>query len=64
MKDVDSCDKPRGGANTRRSVDFRIGKPSRDNLLTHTEFIGMALPTGRTETSKYPEEQKSNQRFP
>ncbi len=29
MKDVTSCDKPRGGANNLRSVDFRMGKPSR-----------------------------------
>ena len=27
MKDVISCDKPRGGANTLRSVDLRMGKP-------------------------------------
>ncbi len=27
MKDVISCDKPRGGANTLRSADFRMGKP-------------------------------------
>ena len=28
MKDVISCDKPWGGANTLRSADFRMGKPS------------------------------------
>ena len=27
MKDVISCDKPRGGANNFRSVDFRMGQP-------------------------------------
>jgi hypothetical protein len=27
MKDVASCDKLRGAANERRSVDFRMGKP-------------------------------------
>ena len=27
MKDVVSCDKPRGAANERRSADFRMGKP-------------------------------------
>ena len=32
MKDVDSCEKPRVGANNRRSVDLRIGQPGRDNL--------------------------------
>ena len=26
-KDVTSCDKPRGGANARRSADFRMGEP-------------------------------------
>ena len=26
-KDVASCDKPRGAANERRSVDLRMGKP-------------------------------------
>ena len=27
MKDVISCDKPRGGANNLRSEDFRMGQP-------------------------------------
>jgi len=27
MKDVVSCDKPRGAANKRRSGDFRMGQP-------------------------------------
>jgi len=27
MKDVVSCDKPRGAANKRRSEDFRMGQP-------------------------------------
>ena len=27
MKDVISCDKPRGSANATRSVDFRMGQP-------------------------------------
>ena len=27
-KDVTSCDKPRGGANIYRSVDFRMGEPN------------------------------------
>ena len=29
MKDVTSCDKLRGGANSHRSGDFRMGKPGR-----------------------------------
>ena len=32
MKDVASCDKPRGDASSPRSGDFRMGKPSRVNL--------------------------------
>jgi len=28
MKDVDSCEKPRGAANRRGSVDLRIGQPT------------------------------------
>ena len=31
MKDVVSCDKPRGAASRLRSGDFRMGKPSRMN---------------------------------
>ena len=35
MKDVVSCDKPRGFANWNRSEDFRMGQPGR--LMTcHT----------------------------
>jgi len=30
MKDVDSCDKPRGAANRLWSGDFRIGQPDGD----------------------------------
>ena len=29
MKDVASCDKPRGGAGNLRSADFRMGQPGR-----------------------------------
>jgi len=32
MKDVVRCDKLREGANSRRSVDFRMGKPTFDIL--------------------------------
>ena len=34
MKDVVSCDKPRGAANRHRSVDFRMGQPGRSKLLS------------------------------
>ncbi len=54
-KDATSCDKPRSGANTRRGADFRMGQPR-----------GSDPPTGRcpgrtrgTETSQYPEEEKT-----
>ena len=30
-KDVISCDKPWGGANTLRSMDFRMGQPVRSD---------------------------------
>ena len=32
MKDVISCEKPRGGANGRRSADVRMGQPSPQGL--------------------------------
>ena len=57
MKDVISCDKPRGGANNLRSVDLRIGKPfhlKNENLPSNRE-----KKTRGTETSKYPEEKKT-----
>ncbi len=39
MKDVASCDKPRGGASTRRCADFRMGKPNPQGLSI-PEYIG------------------------
>ena len=56
-KDVTSCDKPRSGANTRQSADFRMGQPAAGDR-------GTAQSAGRTrgtETSKYPEEKKTKQ---
>ena len=39
-----------------------MGKPgSRHGLSPHPEYIGDEGPTGRTETSKYPQEKKSNE---
>ena len=64
MKDVVSCDKPRGGANILRSGDFRMGKPS--PIKSGNSGLNKIKPggkTGRTETSKYPKEEKEN-RFP
>ncbi len=60
MKDVISCDKPRGAANKLRSVDFRMGKPGW--LKTShplAEHIGLRKLTQGTETSQYLEEEKT-----
>ena len=53
-KDVTSCDKRRGGANGRRSADFRMGEPSARKA--HYHEVGR---TRGTETSKYPQEEKT-----
>ena len=54
MKDVASCDKPRGAASECRSGDFRMGQPDRPKSLSSER-----KPTQGTETSKYLEEKKS-----
>ena len=54
-KDVISCDKPRGGANGPRSADFRMGQPGGHKPATNRR-LGR---TGGTETSKYPQEEKT-----
>ena len=54
-KDVTSCDKPCSGAHTRIDMDFRMGQPAGSDT-------GTAQGAGRTrgtETSKYPEEEKT-----
>ena len=57
-----SCDKPRGGANNFRSGDIRMGQPSWSHVqLSMPEHIGHEKTTGGTETSKYPEEEKSTE---
>ena len=62
MKDVASCDKPRGGANGPRSADLRMGEPAWGHAqATPPERIGRASATRGTETSKYPEERKSTE---
>ena len=55
MKDVVSCEKLRGGANYLRSGDFRMGQP----LTLKTSNPGNGKLTRGTETSKYPEEEKT-----
>ena len=54
MKDVASCDKPRGAASEHRSGDFRMGKPDGGNTPSPEREL-----TQGTETSKYLEEKKS-----
>ena len=61
-KDAASCDKPRGAANTLRSGGLRMGEPSGGHApLLRPERIGPPEATGGTETSKYPEEEKSTE---
>ena len=55
-KDVTSCDKPGVGANDPRSRDFRMGQPGRPEACHHP----MMGRTRGTETSKYPQEKKTN----
>ena len=56
MKDVISCDMLRGPANTVWSADFPMGQPSAVKRH-YPDLIGGL--TRRTETSKYPEEEKT-----
>ena len=54
MKDVASCDKPRGAASRHRSGDVRMGEPGWGNAQSSvTEFIGHGTRTEGTETSQY-----------
>ncbi len=56
MKDVASCDKPRGAASKLRSGDVRMGKPNGG----HTP-LPEREPTQGTDTSKYLVEKKSTE---
>ena len=57
MKDVVSCEKPRGAANKRRSGDVRMGKPTWSYVhVSWAEYIGSVKLTGGSETSQYPQE--------
>ena len=61
-KGAASCDKPGGGANGHRSPDSRMGEPTRGHArVPAAEYIGCEEATGGTETSKYPEEEKSTE---
>ena len=60
-KGAASCDKPGGGANGLRSRDSRMGEPSRRHGRLPRGRPSHAGTTGGTETSKYPEEEKSTE---
>ena len=63
-KDVASCEKLRGAASKRRSVDIRMGEPGWSNVQSPaTESIGCEEGTPGTETSKYRKEEKINNDF-
>src|SRR5712692_9429719 len=65
MKDVASCDKPRGAANRHRSGDFRMGQPLWSHIQrSPAEFIGREKQTRGSEPSQYPEEKKANANQP
>ena len=60
MKDVVSCEKSRVGANNLRPGNVRMGQPDLGNAKSlSTEHIGRVESTRGTETSKYPQEDKS-----
>ena len=60
MKDVVSCDKPREGANNHKSGDFRMGQPIPSNVgILPSEYIGWRVATRGSDTSQYPQEQKT-----
>jgi len=61
-KDVISCEKPRVGANDRRSVDFRMGQPGPGHAGSSCGVI-CGRQTEGSETSKYLQEEKAK-RFP
>ena len=59
MKDAASGDTLREGASNRRSGDFRMGKPAIRCIALPPEHIGWVEGTRKTETSKYPKEEKT-----
>ena len=61
MKDVASCDKPRGAANRHYIRGFPNGKTQRwsNPSLLLTEYIGEVEQTQGSETSQYLKEEKS-----
>ncbi len=60
MKDVASCDKPRGAANKLRSGDLRMRKLGKGHALSsQSEYIALWKRTGGSEPSQYPQEEKA-----
>ena len=60
MKDVVSCDKPRLGANNRKSEDFRMGEPTSSNVEgLPLEYIEWIETTEGSDTSQYLQEKKT-----
>ncbi len=61
MKDVGSCDKPRGVANRAEIRGFPNGETQQvlNNLLLLSEHIGQREGTWGSETSQYPQEEKT-----
>ncbi len=60
MKDATTCEKPWVGGNNLRSMGIRMGQPIQSNVCrTIAEYIGYAWPTRGSETSQYPEEEKT-----
>ena len=61
-KDVTNCDKPRGAVNKRYIRGFPNGEtPMVKNHRWYTESNRYIKGTRGTETSKYPEEEKSTE---
>ena len=60
MKDATTSDIPRLGGSSLRSEGFRMGQPCSGNAeQSISESIGYVKRTWGTETSKYPEEEKT-----
>jgi hypothetical protein len=60
MKDAITCDKPRIGGNNLIPGDLQMGQPVTSNVVTSaSEYIGCKKTTRGTETSQYPEEEKT-----
>ena len=59
MKDVASCDKPRGAASNFDPGMSEWGNPTGANTSDHSaEYIGVTERTQGSEPSQYPEEKK------